>query len=127
MGVFNEVRGMIGRDFSRFDAMVFRRCSAVHTFFMSMELDIVFAGCNNTVLKTVERVRPWRFCVRCPEAYFTIELPAGAIERSLTQVGDTLDLYAGLTDDTAARIGKFLFENKTGKLGTGPVNASEMK
>ena len=34
MDFLNRFRGLVGRKFDTFDAMVFPRCSAIHTFFI---------------------------------------------------------------------------------------------
>lgn len=87
-----RLRGMIGRNFSNFDAMVFPRCSSVHTFFMSIPLDLVFLSGDGRVLKTVSDAQPWRPCFRCPGAKTVVELPEGTVMRTETQPGDQCDL-----------------------------------
>lgn len=93
----DRMRGMIGRDFSHFDAMVFARCSAIHTLFMSIPLDVLFLDKENTVLKKAEHLGPWRLCVFCRGAFSVIELPAGVIQSTATRAGDKLDLSAELS------------------------------
>lgn len=90
-------RGMIGRDFHNFDAMVFNRCNAIHTLFMSIPLDVVFLDRENHVCKISKSLKPWRPLVRCGQAYAVLELPAGTLEQSDTREGDVLDLNAELT------------------------------
>jgi len=95
---------MIGRDFHSFDAMVFNRCNAIHTMFMSIPLDVIFLNRENRVCGLRSRVTPWRPIVRCGPAYAVIELPCGALEQSETAEGDTLDLNAELTWETEAML-----------------------
>ena len=92
----DRLRGMIGRPFDQagFDAMVFPSCSAIHTFFMTFPIDVVFLGTENTVLKTYPDCRPWCPAVRCRGAQSVIELPAGALAHTGTMPGDKLDLNA---------------------------------
>ena len=96
----NRLRGMIGRDFSSFDAMIFPKCSSVHTFFMAFPLDLVFLSGENRVLKTVPYAKPWRPCFRCPGSRTVVELPAGTVERTGTQPGDQYDLSMELDEGT---------------------------
>ncbi len=49
-----RLRGMILRSFSDFDAMVFMNCNAVHTFFMSIPIDIIFMDKHNKVVKCAD-------------------------------------------------------------------------
>ena len=92
----DRLRGLIGRPFDQagIDAMVFPSCSAIHTFFMTFPIDVVFLGPENTVLKTYPGCRPWRPAVGCRGAQSVIELPAGALAHTGTLPGDRLDLNA---------------------------------
>ena len=92
----DRLRGMIGRPFDQagFDAMVFPSCSAIHTFFMTFPIDVVFLGTENTVLKTYPGCRPWLPAIRCRGAHSVIERPAGALAHTGTIPGDRLDLNA---------------------------------
>lgn len=90
-------RGMIGRDFTNFDAMVFEHCNTIHTFFMVIPLDILFIDQENKVVDLRKGLRPWIPLVRCGSAVSLLELPAGNIEISRTEIGDSLDLNAEVT------------------------------
>ena len=92
----DRLRGMIGRPFEQIgiDAMVFPSCSAIHTFFMTFPIDVIFLGMENTVLKMHPECRPWRPFIRCRGAQSVIELPAGALAHTGTLPGDRLDLNA---------------------------------
>jgi uncharacterized membrane protein (UPF0127 family) len=95
---FIRGRGMIGRDFSDFDAMVFERCNSIHTLFMGINIDVLFVDRDNRVCDLCGKLPPWRPVVRCGSAYTVIELPEGAIERTGTEKGDILDLNAELCE-----------------------------
>lgn len=105
-----RARGMIGRTFDAFDAMIFPRCQAVHTFFMSIPLDIIFLSKENRVLAVHHAVKPWKACLSCAGAFQTVELPAGTLERTGTEKEDILDLNGDLTSDEIKQI-KELFHN----------------
>jgi len=94
---FGRCRGMIGRDFKGFDAMVFNRCNAIHTMFMSIPLDVIFLNRENRVCAIYPNVKPWRPALRAGDAYAVVELPAGTLEQSETKAGDILDLNAEVT------------------------------
>lgn len=99
-----RARGMIGRKFDSFDAMIFPRCPAVHTYFMSMPIDIVFLSGDNRILAQYHAVRPWKTCIRCSGAFQTIELPAGTLQRTGTECNDILDLNGELAPGVSAGI-----------------------
>ena len=97
-----RARGMIGRKFDSFDAMVFPRCPAVHTFFMSMPIDIVFLSQDNRIMALYHNVKPWKACISCSGAFQTIELPAGTLQRTGAECNDLLNLNGELTSDVSS-------------------------
>jgi len=97
--MWDRARGMILRDFDGFDAMVFQRCGAIHTFFMRMPIDVIFLDRENTVVRICEALPPWRPCIMAPHAVAVIEMASGAVRLTGTEPGDRLDLAA----DTEAR------------------------
>lgn len=97
-GYFTRFRGLIGHDFSLFDGMVFPDCSAIHTFFMGMEIDVLFIDRECTVLKACSNVPRWKSCLKQKGAWATIELPAGTIFRTQTAEDDILRLENVRTD-----------------------------
>ncbi len=95
-----RARGMIGRKFSeQCDALIFEHCNAVHSLFMSQDLDLLFVSRENRILHVRENFPPWRVCERCGSACLVIELPAGTIRKSATQTGDVIDLDVELIRD----------------------------
>lgn len=91
--LWDRTRGMIGRDFGAArDAMVFSACSAIHTFFMKIPLDVVFLNRENIVVAQKRNLQPWHPCVCSLRACTVVELPAGTLESTGTCNGDRLDL-----------------------------------
>ena len=83
--------GLIGRaDWSRSDGLVIRPCRSIHTFFMRLPIDVVHVGGDGTVCHVVPTLRPWRPGPIVLRSQCVIELPAGTVERTGTQVGDLL-------------------------------------
>lgn len=99
-----RARGMIGRKFDSFDAMVFPRCQAIHTFFMAIPLDIIFLSRENQVMAAYHAVKPWKASLVCRGASQTVELPAGTLQRTGTEKGDILDLNGVLTPEINNRL-----------------------
>ena len=99
--------GMIGRRFdpeNGIDAMIFPRCNAVHTMWMSIPIDVMFLDSGSKVLKVCPRVRPWRFLVSCRGAVTVIELSAGAAAESGTVAGQHLNLNSTLSPETIEKM-----------------------
>ena len=100
-GFGDRLSGLIGKRFSSaMDGMVFDRCNAIHTFFMSYPIDVIFADEKYRVLKTVSAFPPWRPFLACKKAFYVIELPSGTIGSTATEVGDQLDLTGALSPET---------------------------
>ncbi len=98
IGPFMRMRGMIARDFSEFDAMVFSNCACIHTCFMSISIDAVFLSEGNKVSSVRKSLEPWHPFVGAKDSTIVIELPEGAIAKSGTELGDILDLNAELCE-----------------------------
>jgi uncharacterized membrane protein (UPF0127 family) len=64
-------------------------CESVHTFFMKFSIDLVYLSKDRKVKKVRHAVKPWRMSA-CLSAHSILELPAGAAEKTGTQVGDEL-------------------------------------
>jgi uncharacterized membrane protein (UPF0127 family) len=64
----------------------------IHMLFMRFQLDIVFVNRHDVVVGLRAGVRPWIGIAWCLEGRYTLELPAGTIAASGTQVGDQLQL-----------------------------------
>lgn len=100
-----RLRGMIGRRFSpAMDAMVFPNCNAIHSFFMSAPIDVVFLDREGRVVGLRAGLPPWRPVVVCREAATVIELPAGAIAASSTEIGHRINLNCTLTAEAVAKL-----------------------
>ena len=112
VGLWQRARGMIGRDFDCFDAMVFDHCSSIHTCFMSIPLDVIFVSRDHKILKTVWNLMPWRLFVCCKKAFYVIELPSGTIERTRSACGDIVDLAAVMDAGTEKEFGSALLRRK---------------
>jgi len=65
-------------------------CEAVHTFWMRFSIDLVYLDRKKHIRKLVSDVPPWRMS-GCLTAYSVVELPAGTIHNTLTQIGDVLE------------------------------------
>ena len=98
-----KVRGLLGREcLEDGQGLLFKSCSSLHTFFMAFPIDVVFADRNGRVLKAASNVKPFKLVAAPLRAYYAIELPAGAIERSGTKEGDMLSFDDGVSDGITA-------------------------
>jgi hypothetical protein len=85
--------GLMGRrGWSRSDGIVIEPCSSIHCFFMRMPIDVIFVDREWRVLRTVEALKPWRIGPIVGKTRRVVELPTGALRRTVCQAGDQLVL-----------------------------------
>ena len=86
-----RLRGYIGRHRPKTgDGLLLVPCDGIHTFWMSFPIDVLFLDEKGQVLASAGSLRPWRWGLRVRGARYVLEVPAGTIEASGTQVGDEL-------------------------------------
>ena len=97
--------GLIGRrDWAGGDGLVIEPCSAVHTLFMRLPIDVVYVGAEGRVLQTVRKLEPWRIGPVVLGSHWVLELPAGTTKQEVAQVGDRLELLGSRpTDEQGGR------------------------
>jgi uncharacterized membrane protein (UPF0127 family) len=57
---------------------------------MQFPIDLIYIDRSKRIKKVRSSVPPWRLSV-CLSAHSILELPAGTIRSTMTQVGDTLE------------------------------------
>lgn len=73
------------------DGLLIDPCNSIHTCFMRYPLDIVFISKNNTVVKIIRDLKPWRMTWIYFKANRTLEVPAGKLPSDLKE-GDVLEV-----------------------------------
>lgn len=87
--------GLLGkRTLDEEAGLLIRPSSGVHTWAMSMPIDVLTLDKNNTVIGAYERVKPWRVCGLSLRTKSVLELPAGRISRCQVAVGDRLQIQS---------------------------------
>ncbi len=88
-----RLRGLMFRTHLDADGgLVIEPNSSVHTFWMRFPIDVIFVDRSDRVVGLSPRLAPHRPYAGARGAWRTIELPAGTIERSATQLGDQLEM-----------------------------------
>jgi uncharacterized membrane protein (UPF0127 family) len=65
-------------------------CFDIHSCFMRFRFDAIFVDKTLKVLHTIESMKPWRVSKLVRGGHAVLELPAGTIADTQTQVGDQL-------------------------------------
>lgn len=88
-------RGLMGRAGLAPDGgLLIDPCSSIHTFFMRFAIDVIFINRGGRVVGLRQAMPPGRPYAGAWRARATIELPAGAIAASNTQLGDLIEMSA---------------------------------
>jgi uncharacterized membrane protein (UPF0127 family) len=84
-------RGLMGRPgLAAGEGLLIDPCASVHSFFMRFPIDVVFADKAHRVVGLTEAMPPNRPYAGAWRARYVVELPAGTIAATGTQVGDQL-------------------------------------
>ena len=83
--------GLLGkRSLEEEAGLLIQPSNGVHTWAMSMDIDVVALDSKRVVIGTYERVAPWKLCAVSLRTKSVLELPAGRISRCKVSVGDQL-------------------------------------
>jgi len=92
---FSRFKGLMGvPSLKQGEGLLIVPSNAIHTHFMRFPIDVLYLDRSWKVVGRDENMKPWRMGRVHPGAYSVLELPAGAIAASGTQVGDRLSLQA---------------------------------
>jgi uncharacterized membrane protein (UPF0127 family) len=84
-------RGLMGRaGLGAGEGLLIEPCSSVHSFFMRFPIDVVFADKAHRVVGLTRAMPPNRPYAGAWRARYVVELPAGTIEATGTDLGDVL-------------------------------------
>jgi len=68
--------------------LIIQPCNSIVCFFMRFPIDVLFIDTNNHVCHLYRSLRPWRTSTIVRASRFVIELPAGSIEQTGTELHD---------------------------------------
>lgn len=86
------MRGLLGRDrLLPGEGLWILPCNSIHSFGMRFEFDALFLDRNRRVVGLYERFRRNRVSRVFPGARGVLELPAGTIRETGTEVGDEIE------------------------------------
>jgi hypothetical protein len=84
-----RMKGLLGQDsLAANEALILKPCSSIHTFFMRFAIDVLFLDKNMQIVRLVQDMPPNRLSPIVWASKMAIELPAGKISQTNTQVGD---------------------------------------
>jgi uncharacterized membrane protein (UPF0127 family) len=90
-GFVSRFFGLMGRKgVENGGGILMTKSASIHSFFMRFRFDAIFLDRENRVVKIVPSMRQWSIAFGGRGAKDTLELAAGAAERSGTVAGDVL-------------------------------------
>ena len=90
---WTRLRGLSGRSgLPAGEALWIIPCRGVHTHGMAFSIDVLFLDGDGNVVGLEENLGPGRFAPIRWKAKTVLELPAGTIRRTRTQIGDKIDI-----------------------------------
>lgn len=93
-----RMRGLLGRkSLPAGEAIILRPASSIHTVFMLFAIDVIYLDRDDTVVKIVPRLAPFRFSA-ASGARSVIEMAAGGLSGVDLKVGDRLRIEAAETE-----------------------------
>jgi uncharacterized protein len=72
--------------------LIIRKCNSVHCMFMRFTIDVIFADKSDRILHIIPRMKPFRVSKIVRGGSYVVALPAGVLEQTGTEVGDTLEI-----------------------------------
>jgi len=74
-------------------------CNSIHSFGMRFKFDAVFLDKKLRVVHLVREMKPWRISKMVFSAHSVLELPAGLISQTATELGNQFEMRKGVLQD----------------------------
>jgi uncharacterized membrane protein (UPF0127 family) len=74
------------------EGLIIAPCNSIHTHFMRFAIDVLYVNREGDIVAMDQAMAPWRFGKVHRGARYVVELPAGTIAATGTQVGDRVSV-----------------------------------
>ena len=90
---FTRLVGLLGDATLEYgDGMWIKPCNSIHSIGMRFNFDAIFLDKNLRVVHLVQEMKPWRISKMVLSAHSVLELPAGLISQTATELGDQFEM-----------------------------------
>lgn len=90
---WTRLRGLIGvRELAEGQGIIIEPCHGVHCMFMSIPIDVIYVNKQHQVVALDKAMRPWAVGKIYRDSRYVVEVPAGTIDRTRTEIGDQLQI-----------------------------------
>ncbi len=96
-----RMKGLIGRTTENFGpgtGLWIQPSQGVHTIGMSFPIDVAYVDRDGKIIKLYHELAPFRVAALTFRARSVLELPAGTLARTRTEVGDMLEITPASVD-----------------------------
>jgi hypothetical protein len=91
---WTKLRGLIGsRPLAQGEGLLIPGSQSIHTHFMSFPIDVAYVDSAGKVIGLHHAIRPWRFGQFHLRSRLVVEMPAGTLKATGTQLGDQLQVH----------------------------------
>ena len=90
---FLRLRGLLGRSFDGFNALLLVPCSQIHTIGMGYAIDAVYIDVRGRVIRADENISPGKIRPYIKGAHSVLELPQGGAKRLGIAEGAEVRMY----------------------------------
>lgn len=84
---------MFTKELSPQSAIYIYPCSAIHTFFMNYNIDVLYLDINNIIIAIDENMRPGKIGKARRNAVAVVELNGGRVKEASIRVGQTVQFF----------------------------------
>ena len=74
------------------DGLWIKHCNSIHSIGMRFKFDAIFLDKNLRAVHLVREMKPWRISRIVFSAHSVLEVPAGMIHQSATELGDQFEM-----------------------------------
>ncbi len=78
------------------DGLWIKPCNSIHSIGMKFKFDAIFLDKDLRVVHLVREMGPWQISKMVFSAESVLELPAGLIDQTMTEVGDQFEMRTGV-------------------------------
>ncbi len=82
-----------------FDALIIDKCTAVHSFFMRFDIDLIFLNREKVVIDIEKGLKPYRVSNFVKDSYYVIETVSNKTALEKFSVGDIIDFVPSQDED----------------------------
>jgi len=70
------------------EGLLIKPCNSIHTFFMKFPIDVVFLDKKWHVVRTIEKLKPWRLAWAVVRGFMVLEIAGGKLSKVSVKTND---------------------------------------